>query len=83
VYPDVGSITNARNAIATSQLALPASMLAAAYASSSLYPTSSSNMSRVSLEGDNVFGDDGGVHQVATMTGDPTSGYTATLAVPV
>ncbi len=83
VYPDVGSITNARNSIKTSQLAFPMAMLTTAYASSSLYPTSTSNLSRVSLENDNVFGDDDGVHQVATMTGDPSSGYTATLAVPV
>jgi hypothetical protein len=30
-----------------------------------------------------VFGDDQAEHQLATVTGDPTSGYTATLAVPV
>jgi protocatechuate 3,4-dioxygenase beta subunit len=83
VYPDVASITNARNAITTSQLAFPKAMVTTAYASSSLYPTSTSNLSRVSLEDDNVFGDDDGVHQVATVTGDATSGYTATLAVPV
>ncbi|UDY34226.1 dioxygenase family protein [Dermatobacter hominis] len=83
VYPDVGSITSARNAMKTTQLAFPTAMLSTAYAASSLYPTSTSNLSRVSLEDDNVFGDDDGVHQVATMTGDPTSGYTATLAVPV
>lgn len=84
VYPDLESITSARNAIATSQLAFPEAVVVDAYASdTSLYPTSSRNLERVSLGSDNVFGDDGGVHQVATVTGDPSSGYVATLAVPV
>jgi hypothetical protein len=30
-----------------------------------------------------VFGDDGGVEQLATMSGDVDSGLTATLTVPV
>ncbi len=84
VYPDLASITSARNSVKTSQLAFPKAMVSAAYAAaSSSYPSSSSNLSRVSLEDDNVFGDDDGVHQVATVTGDPTTGYVATLAVPV
>lgn len=84
VFPDLASITSARNSIKTSQLAFPAAMVADAYAAAgSSYPSSSSNLSRVSLTDDNVFGDDDGVHQVATVTGDPTSGYVATLAVPV
>lgn len=84
VYPDVSKITSAGNSIKTSQLAFPKAMLTAAYAAASAqYPQSTSNLSRVTLENDNVFGDDDGVHQVATITGDPTSGYVATLAVPV
>ena len=84
VFPDLASITSARNSIKTSQLAFPSAMVADAYAAAgSSYPSSSSNLSRVSLTDDNVFGDDDGIHQVATVTGDPTSGYVATLAVPV
>ena len=41
------------------------------------------NLAQVSLESDNVFGDDGGAHQLATMTGDVTTGYVATLTAPV
>ena len=41
------------------------------------------NLSRVSLTGDNVFGDDGGAGQLATVTGDGTRGYTVRLAVGV
>ena len=42
-----------------------------------------SNLSRVSLTGDNVFGDDGGAGPLATVTGDVASGYTVRLAVGV
>ncbi len=42
-----------------------------------------SNLSRVSLAGDNVFGNDGGASQLGAVTGDVTSGYTVTLAVGV
>jgi len=37
----------------------------------------------VSLDTDNVFGDDGAVHEMAAVTGDASSGYTLTLRVPV
>lgn len=37
----------------------------------------------MSLSGDNVFGDDSGALQLATVTGDVTSGYTVTLNVGV
>jgi hypothetical protein len=30
-----------------------------------------------------VFGDDGGIHQLATMSGDASAGYTATLTLGV
>jgi protocatechuate 3,4-dioxygenase beta subunit len=82
VYPDQGSITDAGNAIATSQVALPGDVCAAVYAQSG-YEASVSNLSRVSLDGDNVFGDDGGTSQLATVTGDVTSGYRVALAVGV
>lgn len=35
------------------------------------------------LATDNVFGNDGGVHQLGTVTGDLTKGYAVTLTVPV
>jgi hypothetical protein len=37
----------------------------------------------VSLQRDNVFGNDAGIHQIATMAGDTASGYTAALTVGV
>ena len=82
VYPDVDSITDSATAIATSQLALPEDVCATVYADSR-YPGSAQNLSRTSLAGDNVFGDDSGALQLASVTGDVAAGYRATLVVGV
>jgi len=82
VYPDQASITDAGNAIATSQVALPEATCNEVYAQTG-YEASVSNLSRVSLTSDNVFGDDGGVHELATVTGDVTNGYSVALEVGV
>lgn len=82
VYPDVDSITDSANAIATSQLALPEDVCATVYADSR-YDGSTQNLSQTSLASDNVFGEDAAALQLATVTGDSGSGYTATLVVAV
>ena len=82
VYPDQASITDAANAIATSQLALPESTCDDVYAQTG-YEASVGNLSQVSLQTDNVFSDDAGVSQIPTVTGDVTNGYTLSLAVGV
>jgi protocatechuate 3,4-dioxygenase beta subunit len=82
VYPDEASITDASNAIATSQVALPEDVCNQVYAQPG-YEQSVSNVSEVSLESDGIFGDDGGSSQLATVTGDVTSGYNVSLALGV
>ncbi|MGO2660326.1 intradiol ring-cleavage dioxygenase [Mycetocola reblochoni] len=82
VYPDVESITDASNAIATSQMALPEDACTAVYARSE-YSGSSQNLAQITLDSDNVFGDDGGALQLATVSGDADSGYLAALTVRV
>lgn len=82
VYPDQASITDATKTIATSQVALPQDICQTVYAEDG-YEASVSNLSKVSLTSDNVFSDDGGVSQLATVTGDVVSGYTVTLNVGV
>jgi protocatechuate 3,4-dioxygenase beta subunit len=82
VYPDEASVTDAAKAIATSQVALPKNACDAVYAQSG-YGASVSNLSQVSLESDNVFGDDGGVSQLGSVTGDVANGYTISLVVGV
>ncbi len=82
VYPDEASITDASSSIATSQLALPKDMVDAVYATTG-YEASVANLAQLTLESDNVFGDDGAEHQLAAVTGDVTAGYVATLSVPI
>jgi len=82
VYPTVGDISDSANAIATSQVALPQAVCETVYGLSG-YDGSSSNLSQVSLDSDNVFGDDSGALQLATVTGDATAGYQASLTVRV
>jgi protocatechuate 3,4-dioxygenase beta subunit len=82
VYPDTGSITDDAKVIATSQVALPKDTCTQVYAETG-YEQSVSNLSQVSLENDNVFGDDGGKRQLGTVTGDVTSGLKVALTVGV
>jgi protocatechuate 3,4-dioxygenase beta subunit len=80
VYPDVDSITDSTNVLATSQVALPEDVCTTVYGLPG-YQGSESNLSRVSLDDDNVFADDGGASQLATVTGDAHTGYDVSLAV--
>jgi protocatechuate 3,4-dioxygenase beta subunit len=82
VYPNLEAATNEANKIATSQIALPKDSCDLVYATDG-YAQSVQNLSRVSLERDNVFGDDGAVHELGTMTGDVSSGLTVALTVNV
>ncbi len=68
VYPNLEAATDTANTIATSQVALPEDACSAVYATDG-YGQSIGNLQQVSLETDNVFADDGGVHQVGTVTG--------------
>jgi protocatechuate 3,4-dioxygenase beta subunit len=82
VYPDQASITDTANVIATSQVALPKDACEKVYAESG-YEQSVSNLTKASLDSDNVFGDDGGALQLATVSGDVSGGLTVTLNVGV
>ncbi|HEY8720334.1 intradiol ring-cleavage dioxygenase [Pengzhenrongella sp.] len=82
VYKDVATAVVSGPIVKTSQIALPKETCELVYATSG-YEQSVSNLASVSLASDNVFGDDGGIHQIATMTGDPTKGYTAALTIGV
>ncbi|MEU4427924.1 3,4-dioxygenase subunit beta [Actinoplanes sp. NPDC024001] len=82
VYPDQEAITDSTAAIATSQVALPEAVCRQAYATAG-YETSVTNFEQVSLDDDNVFGEDSGATQLATVTGDATSGYAVSLVVGV
>ena len=70
------------NKIATSQIALPKDACDTVYATDG-YGQSVTNLGQVSLASDNVFRDDGGVHEVGTVTGSVSGGMTVALTVPV
>ncbi len=68
--------------VKTSQIALPRAACTKVYARSG-YAASRSNLSRTTLSGDNVFGNDGGIHQLATVTGSVSKGFVANLTIGV
>jgi protocatechuate 3,4-dioxygenase beta subunit len=81
VYPTIAGATAAGNKIATSQLALPDEICRTVYATIG-YETSVRNHSQTTLASDNVFRD-GSSQQLATVTGDVSTGLVANLTVPV
>jgi protocatechuate 3,4-dioxygenase beta subunit len=81
VYPSLTKATNGSNRTATSQIALLEDTCKAAYATSG-YEQSAINLSRVSLDSDNVFGD-GYDLQLPRITGDPSRGYQLRLECAV
>jgi len=82
VYPDVASITDSANAIATSQVAMPQAACELVYATTG-YEQSVTNLSKVSLATDGVFSDDQGASQTPAVTGDVSSGFVVSLPVGV
>ena len=82
VYPSLEKATSASNKIATSQIALPKDACDTVYATEG-YSGSIQTLSGVSLAGDNVFGDDGGVRELGTVSGSVADGLTVELSVPV
>lgn len=82
VFESMGNATSAGRVLAVSQIALTKAACDDVYATPG-YEKSITNMTRTTLRSDNVFGDDGGIYQLATMTGSAATGYTAGLNVTV
>jgi protocatechuate 3,4-dioxygenase beta subunit len=82
VYASLEDATSGGEQITTSQIALPANACNAVFASAG-YEQSVPNLGRMSLETDRVFADDGGVHELAAVTGSVEKGYAIALTVPV
>jgi protocatechuate 3,4-dioxygenase beta subunit len=81
VYRSLAQSTSASNRIKTSQFTFPLATLNEVYATAG-YSTSVTNLSRISYATDNIFSD-GYSLQLATMSGNATDGYVATLTVAV
>lgn len=82
VYESVDTAVANGPIVKTSQIALPEETNDVVYATSG-YEQSVRNQSQVSLTSDNVFGNDGGIHQIATMSGSVDAGYSASLTIGV
>jgi Dioxygenase len=81
-YSSLDDAASGGTPIATSQVAIPASACDAVFATDG-YEASVGNLAQLSLASDMVFGDDGGVHELASVTGDVDTGYAIELTVPV
>lgn len=81
VYESLDTATSGSQALKISQLAFPQAECETVYASDN-YGDSMTNLGNVSLSSDNVFSD-GYEDQLATISGDPTTGYTASLEVRI
>ncbi|MGA8993621.1 MAG: hypothetical protein WB441_04865 [Nocardioidaceae bacterium] len=82
VYDGVEGATSAGPIVKTSQIALPNETCETVYRTAG-YEQSVATLAQVSLGSDMVFGDDGGIHQVASMSGSTTAGYVAALTIGV
>jgi protocatechuate 3,4-dioxygenase beta subunit len=81
VFPSVSASSSAANRVATSQIALPKAQNDEVYATTG-YEASIRNQANVSLSSDNVFSD-GYSLELATVSGNVATGYTAMLTVAV
>jgi protocatechuate 3,4-dioxygenase beta subunit len=81
VYPSEADAVAATNRLRTSQIALPEDTCKAVYATEG-YASSITNLAKVSLATDNVFGD-GYALQLGKATGSVEAGFAVTLNVPV
>ncbi|WP_455836079.1 intradiol ring-cleavage dioxygenase [Pseudarthrobacter siccitolerans] len=82
VFESMGNATAAGQVLAVSQIALTQAACEDVYATAG-YETSARNFPRTTLQSDNVFGDDGGIYQLAAMSGSAAAGYTAGLNVTI
>jgi protocatechuate 3,4-dioxygenase beta subunit len=81
IYPTLNSAMIYSNKVATSQLALPEAVCDDVYATTG-YSQSVRNLAQLSLSSDNIFSD-GYSLQMASVTGNTTDGYVASLVVGV
>jgi len=81
VYRSTTTATSFSNKLKTSQIAFPNAISSAVYATSG-YTGSASNFAQISFASDGIFSD-GYTTQLATMSGDTGSGYTASLVVGI
>ena len=86
VFSSLANALGGRYSILTSQLAMPAAINTTVFADTTTYPSSASNLARVTLASDGIFGDNTTAQNTAmtpTFTGSPSAGYTATAVIGI
>jgi protocatechuate 3,4-dioxygenase beta subunit len=86
IYPSLSMATLYTNRILTSQMALPRDICSTVYSGATGYSASVSNLARVTIASDNVFGDNSTAQMAAmtpTLSGDISNGYTGTLSIGI
>ena len=84
VYSSLADATSGAGPIRkTSQIALPEAVSRTVYTSATGYSASVTNLNRITLASDMVFGDDLAAREMATVTGSVSAGYVASLAITV
>lgn len=82
VYRSLSTALSYTNKLRTSQIAFPTDVCTTVYSSATGYGASLTNLNQIGFATDNIFSD-GYDTQLATVTGDVTNGYTATLQVGI
>lgn len=86
VFASQAAATTGRNAVLTSQLALPSAVCSEVYPNASGYSQSVTNFAAVSIASDNVFGDNSAAQIAAmtpTMSGSVSTGYSASATIGI
>jgi protocatechuate 3,4-dioxygenase beta subunit len=86
VFPSLATATTQRNAVLTSQFAMPRDICSAVYAGAAGYSASVTNLAQVTTSNDNVFGDNTAAQITAmtpTLAGSVANGFTGTVTVGV
>lgn len=84
IYKSLDTATTNRNALLTSQIAMPSAISSSVYNSVSGYTASISNLAQITLASDNVFNAFSATQLAAatpTLTGNTTSGYSGTITI--
>lgn len=86
VFRNAEAAVSGENSVLTAQIAIPEDEARAVYEDTENYAGSTENLNNNSIPRDNVFGDNSDeeiAQQTMAMTGDPSSGYTGTVTIPV
>ncbi|QKS01487.1 intradiol ring-cleavage dioxygenase [Sphingomonas sp. CL5.1] len=86
VYSSISAATSGRNAALISQIAMPQAVCDTVYADTATYPASATNLARITIASDNVFGDNTSAQiarMTASVTGSNAAGYVATNTIGI